>query len=280
MPHSRMRNMIPAWALLVAAVGLAPPAQAGDSKVYARYNIAYNGLSIGTFEFRSNWTRQDYHLRAGARISLLNGMLFEWNARTESAGRLTGNGPEPKRYSFGYESGDDAGSVRLRFEGTQVSQRNVDPPPKKNRVPVRGKHMRDVIDPLSAVIGLSQFQRATRGRQSCDEVLEIFDGNMRYDIALSYKGTRQVVSTGYNGPAYVCRAKFRPIAGHKADKDEMRFLRDTNDIEVWLIPVRSAEMFVPYYIYLPLPIGSASMTTEEFHLESDRNGKLTVIGAR
>jgi hypothetical protein len=274
-----MRYTIPALALLIAGGWNAAPAAADEAKIFARYDIAYNGLSIGSFNFHSDWNGTGYHLRAGARISLLNGILFEWNARTESAGRLTSNGPKPERYNFGFESGDKAGSVRLRFNGSSVSYVNIDPPPKSNRVPVKNHHMRGVIDPLSAVIGLSQFRRPARGAQSCNEDLEIFDGKMRYDIALRYKTTRRVNSAGYDGPAYVCRANFRVIAGHKPNKEETAFLERTQDIEVWLIPVNKARLYVPYYIYLPLPIGSASMTTEEFRFESPRDGELTVIGS-
>lgn len=279
MPFTFLRNAVPALALLLAAGALAEPAAANESKVSARYNIAFNGLSIGTFRFNSNWTPSAYHLRAGARISLLNGMLFEWNARTESTGRLTNGGPRPKRYSFGYESGDKAGSVYLRFNGSEVSHVNVDPPPKSNRVPVKPHHMRGVLDPMSAVIGLSQIQRPNRGRESCNEELRIFDGKMRYDLTLRYKATRQVSSAGYQGPAYVCRVKFRPIAGHNTNKEETSFFENTDGIEVWLIPVRRAGLYVPYYIRLPLPVGSASMTSEAFELESAREGKLTVIGS-
>jgi hypothetical protein len=275
-----LRSAIPALTLIMAASGFSPPAAAENAKIFARYDIAYNGLSIGTFRFSSNWNTRDYHLRAGARISLLNGMLFEWNARTESSGRLTPDGPKPERYNFGYESGNKAGSVRLRFNGSSVSDVNVDPPPKRNRVPVERQHMRGVIDPLSAVIGLSQFRRPNRGARSCNEELRIFDGKMRYDVTLRYKSTRKVSSGGYNGPAYVCRAKFRAIAGHKPDKEETNFLEKTNDIEVWLIPAEKAELFVPYRINLPLPIGSASLTTEEFRLEYARGRKLMVIGSR
>lgn len=283
MPVKFKRNAVPALALLAALAAYAglsaASALAGGSKVFARYDIAFNGLSIGTFRFHSNWTASGYRLRAGAQISLLSGVLYEWNARTESSGRFTANGPRPERYSFGYESGDKAGSVQLRFNGSSVSHVNVDPPPNGKRVPVQSRHMSGVLDPLSAVIGLSQLRRPNRGPKSCNDELRIFDGKMRYDLTLRYKGTRQVSSDGYKGPAYICRVDFQPIAGHKPDKKETGFLENTDGIEVWLIPVRKAGFYVPYYIYLPLPIGSASMTSEEFQLESAREGKLTVIGA-
>ncbi len=278
-----LRHSVPIVGLLTALVtavgGLPGSATANDTKIVARYDIAFNGLSIGTFRFESDLNGNSYLLRAGARISLLNGILFDWNARTESAGRLTSGGPRPERYSFGFESADQAGSVRLRFNGSSVDYVNIDPPPEPNRVPIRNQHMHGVIDPLSAVIGLSKFRRPVGGAQSCDEALEIFDGKMRYDITLRYKQTRRVSSAGYNGPAHVCRAKFRAIAGHKPGKEDTGFLERSNDIEVWLIPARKAKLYVPYYIYLPLPIGSASLTVQEFRVESAREGSLTVIGS-
>lgn len=269
---------------LAAGVLTAPmsahTARAEPSKIQARYDISFNGLSIGTFKFNSEWTARAYHLRAGARISLLNGMLFEWKANTQSEGQFTGDGPRPRRYSFGYESGDKSGSVELRFNGTSVSHVNVDPPPPgRNRVPVEQHHMRGVVDPLSAVIMLAQFHRADRGTRSCNERLQIFDGKMRYDLSLRYKHTRQVSSSGYSGPAYVCRVNFQPISGHKADKKETRFFEGTDGIEVWLIPARRAGLYVPYHIVLPLPIGSATLTSESFRLENGRDGNLTVIGS-
>jgi len=279
----RVSRAVTAVLMVAAGFVIAPIAhetvRAEPSKVAARYDISFNGLSIGTFRFNSEWTARAYQLRAGARISLLNGMLFEWTAHTQSEGRFAGDDPRPRRYSFGYESGDKRGSVELRFNGSAVSHMNVDPPPKRNRVPIENHHMRGVVDPLSAVIMLSQFNRADRGARSCNEKLQIFDGKMRYNLTLRYKHTRRVSSSGYNGPAYVCRVDFQPIAGHKADKEETRFLEDTEGIEVWLIPARRAGLYVPYHIYLPLPIGSATLTTESFQLENKRDGRLTVIGS-
>jgi len=275
----RLSLAIALFATCLAAFLLLAPAAAlaGGSKVVARYNISFNGLSIGTFKFRSDWSARSYRLRAGAHISLLNGILFEWKARTESEGSLTDNGAKPRRYTFGYEAGDKAGSVDLRFQGSSVSQVNVDPPPGANRIPVESRHLRGVVDPLSAVIGLSNLRRPNLGRRSCEGRLRIFDGKMRYDLVLDYKSTRQVSSSGYSGRAFVCRVKFKPIAGHKASKKETNFLEDTDGIELWLIPVREAEMYVPYHIVLPLPVGSATITSEKFRVESTRVGKLTVI---
>lgn len=274
-------------ALFPAFPGTAPAgpasAQAGFSQVFARYDISFNGLSIGTFSFHSNLTDRTYELDAKARISLLKGMLYEWKGHTRSAGLITTQGPRPALYRFNYESGDNRGKVELDFDGDAVRKIIIEPPhePSKRRVPVQRHHKRGVIDPLSAVMLLSQVRGKTRGIAACDQRLRIFDGNMRYDLQLSYKKSSHLDNgDGYTGLAYVCRVKFIPIAGHKATKKETNFMARTDGIEVWLVPAHNVGLYVPYRIVLPLPVGYASMTPEYFRVEAAGQGRITVIDAR
>lgn len=258
-------------------------AQAGFSQVFARYDISFNGLSIGTFRFHSNLTDRTYELDAKARISLLSGVLFEWKGHTHSSGLITSRGPVPSVYKFGYKAGDKRGKIEMSFHGNAVKHMMLDPPrrPSAKRVPVERRHMRNVVDPLSAVILLSQVHRKARGNKTCDQRMRIFDGKMRYDLQLSFKKRDYLDNgDGYVGPAYVCRVKFVPIAGHKASKKETSFMARSNGIEVWLVPAREVGLYVPYRIVLPLPVGHASMTSEHFHVETPGRDKVTVIDAR
>ena len=50
------------------------------------------------------------------------------------------------------------------------------------------------------------------------------------------------------GPAVICAVKFIPIAGYQPDNPGIRLMSQTNEIEVWLIPVRNTKMYVPYRI--------------------------------
>ena len=56
----------------------------------------------------------------------------------------------------------------------------------------------------------------------------------------------------------ICRVKFIPIAGYQPDNPGIRLMPQTDEIEVWLIPVRGTYMYVPYRIVLPTPVGYGS----------------------
>ncbi len=269
--------------LMLAVIGISAGAlaQIQDSKVNARYTISFNGIGIGTFWFNSDLRNGQYDLNARAKVSVLSGILFQWSGNTKSSGRITSAGPAPGRYSFAYNAGEKGGNVELDFSGNLVKTISSDASEgRSRRVPIQSQHRRDVLDPLSTVISLSQIRGSISGQRSCDQTLRIFDGKMRYDLVLSYKTTREVVSTAYTGRAFVCRVKFVPVAGHRADKKEVVFMEESDGIELWLVPARDVSLLIPYYILLPLPVGYASMTSESFEVEAPGKSPVMVIGSR
>jgi hypothetical protein len=38
-------------------------------------------------------------------------------------------------------------------------------------------------------------------------------------------------------------------------------------MEVWMMPVSQAGIYVPYYIYVPTPAGSATLTSSGFDID-------------
>ncbi|MEJ2117181.1 MAG: DUF3108 domain-containing protein, partial [Alphaproteobacteria bacterium] len=102
----------------------------------------------------------------------------------------------------------------------------------------------------------------------CNQRLPIFDGKARYDLRLSYKRTKRIrTRTGYKGPAYICKVKFVPIAGHRPSNKESRYAARTEGMEIWLIPVKRAELYIPYYVRIPTPMGAASLTASHYEVE-------------
>ena len=55
--------------------------------------------------------------------------------------------------------------------------------------------------------------------------------------------------------------KFLPIAGHRLGDEDNNFAAKTEAMEVWMIPLSKAELYVPYYVYIPTPVGSATLTS-------------------
>lgn len=248
------------------------PAWAKDQKtIVAKYDISFNGLSIGDFKLRSDLNDQEYRLKGNARISILAGLLFEWKGSTVSSGRVFAKRPRPYSYSFGYRTNNKRETIDIEFSNNNVKDIAVSPPQKRSsrRVPVTQKHMRNVVDPLSAIVMLTNVGSDKNGKEVCTRRLPIFDGKARYDLRLTYKGSRRVnTGNGYNGRAHVCKVKFMPIAGHKHGDKESNFAARNENIEVWMIPLREADLYVPYYVYIPTPVGTASLTAKGFRVDT------------
>jgi hypothetical protein len=244
------------------------------SNVDAHYTINWLGAHIGDFRFKSNISNHRYELRATADISVFFGAVT-WKGTTTSTGTLTSTGPAPSSYSFRYSTGNRGEKVDMRFSQRRVRDVSINPPvhASMHRVPVTAENLRNVVDPLSAVILLAQTIPSHSGEQACSRRIPIFDGKLRYDLVLSYKGKQSIGNRGnLHGTAYVCRVKYVPVAGHKPSKDNEDYVTGNTGIEVWLVPMPEAGLMVPYYITVPTPAGSASMTATRFDVDN-ANGR-------
>ena len=252
----------------------AKPEESGDlavraSTVDAVYQISWLGTHIGDFRIKSSITARQYSLQANAELSVFFG-TFSWQGATTSSGLMTANGPVPQNYTFKYATNDKRESVELRFQKRMVQDILINPPqyPGSRNVQITAAHLQNVVDPLSAIVLLSQA-RLNRG-EACNKRLPIFDGKIRYDLVLSPKGTRNVGTSGkLRGTAYVCSVRFVPIAGHKMGKQgDNDYASGNTGIEVWLVPVPEAGLIVPYYVHVPTPAGTASMVTAKFDVQT------------
>ncbi len=263
-----------------AAIGDPASAKEGPKKVTADYSINFNGLSIGSFKLWSTMYDHEYSMKARATISVLAGIIFEWRGETSSTGEVMAKLPRPYSYRFGYETSNKHEFVDVKFSNNNVDEIAVNPPqrPSAARVPITRQHMRNVVDPLSAVVMLTNVGSHKSGTEVCTRRLPIFDGKARYDIRLTYKATKTVTtSQGYRGPAYVCKVKFLPIAGHKRGDDESNFAAKNEGMELWMIPLAKADLYVPYYIYIPTPVGNASLTSRGFDVETADEAKRALV---
>jgi hypothetical protein len=143
-------------------------------------------------------------------------------------------------------------------------------------VPVTRAHLQNVVDPLSAVVLLATPRDKTT--EVCNRRLPIFDGKQRYDLVLSYKRTKKVsTEEGYNGPAYVCKVKFLPIAGHKQGDPDNNYAARNDGMEVWMVPVSRTSLYVPYYIQIPTQAGTATLTYVKIDVDKGGSGHRALV---
>jgi hypothetical protein len=270
-----VRHLLTAFAICGFIAGVtAETASASDikaSRVTTTYDINFSGFNIGEFRLNANLDGSEYNLAATASISVLGGVLFEWKGKTTSSGHIN-RGPRPYGYTFGYRTADKGEDIDVKFSNNTVREIAVNPPQRSSgmRVPVTRQHMRNVIDPLSAALILSNVGSYKTGHSVCDQRMPIFDGKARYDLVLSYKRMKRVrTNLGYRGPAYVCKVKFIPIAGHRPSSTDSKYAARTEGMEIWLIPIKQAELYIPYYVHIPTPMGPASLTASNYDVTVD-----------
>jgi hypothetical protein len=103
------------------------------------------------------------------------------------------------------------------------------------------------------------------GAETCQRTLPIFDGRMRYDLALSFKRIEDVSNErGYSGPAAVCAVTFKPVSGYHPERFAIRYLRENRDMELWLAPVAGTRFVAIYRISVPTMVGTAMLEATRF----------------
>lgn len=234
------------------------------SRIVAIYRVDLAGFNLGDFRLTTVFRGDDYEMRGEGRFTVLQGLIFEWHGTTASAGRVTSTGPEPAMYALSYtDGGKKTEQLRMTFGSRAVTQVSIFPTsrPSPRTIPVTKEQLEGVLDPMSGAFLSARSDNPNGDLSVCEHTLPVFDGRQRYDLVITPKRivtVKRTTPTGYGGPAVICAVKFIPIAGYQPDNPGIRLMQQSNQIEVWLIPVRGTNMYVPYRIVLPTPVGYGS----------------------
>jgi hypothetical protein len=137
-----------------------------------------------------------------------------------------------------------------------------------DEVPVTRDQVKDVLDPLSAILTLTHGDTSA----PCARKVAIFDGKQRFDLDLRY--ARQIPVEGVAGEmATVCRIRYTPISGYRPT-EEMRQLAASNGIEIAFRRVATAKLLLPQYVIVPTPLGEARINLEHVNIELPDRGQV------
>jgi hypothetical protein len=270
-----------ALAVCPASTGMSQPAQP-FSKLSAAYKVRFAGLPLGTFEIWTNLSKSSYSMLGRGDFTFLLSVLFELKGTTQSSGAITSAGVDPSAFSFKFKSKKQNGWLDMKFAGGKVTKVASEPVMinHENSVPVTDRDITGVLDPLSALFMTSRSKTDEVNGSVCAQRIPIYDGKYRFDLVLSHKQTVRVVregNNGYEGPAVVCRVKYVPVAGHRPGNSTVEFMARTDDIEIWLIPLRHERMYAPYHLVMPTPYGEATATSSALQMELEGQKKTALI---
>ncbi len=136
----------------------------------------------------------------------------------------------------------------MNFTGDRAARISIDPQPdaadQQGRLPIELPHLVDVLDPLSAM--MSQILRASQSDNPCAGITRVFAGNTRFDLTL--------VSSDPVLDEIVCRAIYRPIAGHKPSATSTR--KSPMIVIAYPKAVSDGGLRLPIRLEFPLPLGT------------------------
>ena len=254
-----MNQILSRLGLAMLCAAPAEAALAGDGKVAIRYNMSVAGLPIGTAALNLSVTDDgDYKIVASAKVGGVLTLLNDGKGSATALGKVSGAQTISSGYAMNSISSKKPQTIRMALAGGTVtdSEMNPAPTPRPDRVPVTAADKKGVVDPLSALVIPVGGKGDLLSQSVCNRTLPIFDGAQRFDVKLRYARMEKVkAKNGYSGPALVCSARYVPIAGHRANRDQTKFMADNTDLEIWLTPVNGTRVLAPWHIVIGTQVG-------------------------
>lgn len=243
------------------------------ANVAARYSLSFNGFEVGKYQFQSTFNGKSYSATSSANVSALFG-AFTWKGQIASNGVLEPAKPRPAAYKLTFKSKSKEGSVALAFDKDAIKSIALvpDKKPHPDAVPVKEADLKGVFDPMSAILAMTHSVNT----KPCDRTVPIFDGKVRFNLIMSYKGEQPFTDrSGQSSKLVVCNVKYQPIAGYKP-KDFKKAWVDYDRMEIALRPVPKAQTVVPYRVTISTTLGSAVMMAEQVNITSSDNTQIAL----
>ena len=257
--------MMGAYAALVAAW----PARA--DVLHATYGVSLIGLPIGLARVDAQLSPTSYSVEANAALTGLARLFANSRGASTGRGAIIAGHVSPATFATTAANNYMTRTIRMAMSGNSVTGVDIAPPfeDRPDRVPLGPHDTSGIVDPVGAFVIAAPPGAPIVSPAACNRTIAIFDGYTRFDIDLSYVGERNVTARGYSGPVAVCAARYVPISGHRKDRPITKFMADNKDLEVWLAPVQSAHVLIPFRVSILTMIGTTVVQASEFRVEKN-----------
>jgi hypothetical protein len=253
--------------LLAIAVVAASPAMARAETFQATYSLSIIGLSIGNAYAKATLDPTSYKIDIGVKLSGVAALVSSARGAATASGVIAGTDVLPAAYANTTANSQETRTVRMGLDAGTVRAVDIQPPfpDVEDRIPITDAMKQRILDPVSALLMRVPDDQSLIGPSACNRTLPVYDGLVRYNVALSYVSIREVQTRGYSGPVTVCSARYVPVAGYKRDSSSTRYMANNRDIEVWLAPVVRAHVVVPFHISIRTSAGILLIQAADFH---------------
>jgi hypothetical protein len=254
------------WIALMLSVASTVEAARAQVKFEASYGVTLAGIPIGVVSAAVELDHIRYKAVVTAGTTGLVKIIANGSGEIVASGARSRDGETPTAYASTIIIRDRSEKVRVGFKDRIAKDVFIDPEPIPNGalLPLTDAHRKSVVDPLTASL-VNESTGHEPGPETCSNTISIFDGQLRYDLKLTFKRFEDVkTEVGYEGKAVVCSVSFSPVAGYDPNRFMFKYLAAQQDMEVWLAPITGGDIAVPYRISIHTPMGFGVMQANRF----------------
>ena len=238
-----------------------------QGRLDAHYEATLAGIPVGKGAWTIDISDDQFSASAfGGTAGLLK--AFAGGTGTGAAqGRVVNGAPLATNYSATTTTSKKSEAIRMVLSGGNIKEFAIEPEPPvdPDRIPVTDAHRRGVFDPMTGAMLRVPGTSDPLSPEACRTGAAIFDGRMRYDLALDYRRMETVkAEKGYRGPVVVCSVYFSPVAGYIPDRPVIKYLAAQRNIEIAFAPVAGTRILVPFRMVIPTPFGIAMLEATQF----------------
>jgi hypothetical protein len=256
-------------AIMGACAALVAAGIARADVLHATYGVSLIGLPIGSASVEAQLSPTSYSIEAYAALTGLARLFANSRGASTGHGAIIGGHISPATFATTAANNYMTRTIRMALSGNSVVGVDIAPPfeDRPDRVPLGPHDKSGIVDPVGAFVIAAPPGAPILSPAACNRTIPIFDGYTRFDIDLTYVGERNVTTRGYSGPVAVCSARYVPISGHRKDRPVTKFMADNKDLEVWLAPIQSAHVLMPFRVSILTMIGTTVVEASEFRVE-------------
>lgn len=269
-----------AGAVVCLAFGVATPAAHADTRLNGHFAITMIGVTIGHISWTVDVGDGTYKTAASGKASGPLSMLVNGEGHVATSGAIKFSPPEngaaggvylaPSFFSSNETDDGETTGLQMTFDQGTVKTLRIDAPLRDKsredgRIPVTEADRQGVSDPLSAMLIGTLTDMDPLNPAICNRLLAVFDGQRRYNLALSFKRVdRLKIERGYAGPVLVCAVMLKPIAGYRADSMLVKYAGGKRDMEIWFAPIADTPLVAPVRLVMPTLIGTLEISADRF----------------
>lgn len=255
-------------------VGSAITAHAESIQHKTKMDVRFGIIPVGRATFKITFDDETYSLRASGKTVGVADMVAPGKGWAKSQGRIVDGRIEAVQHEAVFiEEKKKKSTLEMEFENGAVTKVSVVPEKRKKKksrkwVQILEEQLSAVIDPASTIIVPVVPEEVGNPRAVCNRVLNIYDGETRFDMKLKYKFTKTIKTEGYEGNAFVCQLRYVPVSGHKKNQRNIEYMRDNEGMEIWLAPLEKSNFYSPIRIEVPTWVGQFTAIPTYFGLSA------------